>query len=338
MGMELLRGRCARVVAIGLLMASIFGICATTPLETTSGSNSENKREGKGRVTGKNRRATKFLNGFEKNTQGLDNHEMSRDELKDYLRNELGSEHFDDESEVAVGVDEAFSNVDVGRDGTISLSEMTTFWAKLTSLKSVDDVVDWVKYSVQLPQYEKNFRENAITGYDLPTLLEDKGEVLRTDLGITNRLHRKIILRGITTRLLGIGKLPLQMNNVICTLLPNCNGVHIDWAPIPNTRKTEAAEKNIENNGQTVATVESLINAAQKEAQLQEQVPVHLYRFKRALIENKENSSEGSLPNKVDDKDHVVKKLPFLDESANKPGSIYRFKAQSWNLFGASKY
>ena len=175
--MGLLRRRCDRAVAIVLLLISIFGICATTLLaETASGSNSQSKREGKSTVTGKNRRATKFLNGFEKNTQGLDNHEMSRDELKDYLRNELGSEHFDDESEVAVGVDEAFSNLDVGRDGTISLSEMTTFWGKLTSLKSVDDVVDWVKYSVQLPQYEKNFRENAITGYDLPTLLENGGK------------------------------------------------------------------------------------------------------------------------------------------------------------------
>ena len=155
---------------------------------------------------------------------------------------------------------------------------------------------------------------------------------------MANRLHRKIILRGITTRLLGIGKLPLQMNNVICTLLPNCNGVQIDWAPITHAKKTEAAEKNIENSGQPVATVESLINAAEKEAQLQEQVPVHLYRFKRVVIEKKDNSSEVLLLNKGYDKDRVIKNLPFLDESANKPGSIYRFKAQSWNLFGASKY
>ena len=55
---------------------------------------------------------------------------MSRDELKDYLRNELGSEHFDDESEVAVGVDEAFSNVDVGRDGTIKFKRNDNFLGK----------------------------------------------------------------------------------------------------------------------------------------------------------------------------------------------------------------
>ena len=53
--------------------------------------------------------------------------------------------------------------------------------------------------------------------------------VLNTDLGIKNKLHRKIILRAALLRLLGIGKIPPPINNMYCYLLPNCNGIEIDW-------------------------------------------------------------------------------------------------------------
>ncbi len=312
--------------------------------------------------SGKNRRATNFLNGFEKNTEGLDDHEMSREELKDYLRNELGSEHFDDDSEVNIGVNEAFNNVDVGGDGTISLNEMTSFWSKLKSLKTVENVVDWIKYSVQLPQYEDAFRNNAITGYDLPTLLEGKGEVLKIDLGIQNTLHRKIILRSITTRLLGIGRMPLPVKNMSCYLLPNCKGIEIDWKVDETTHdegdevekhnyeKSDNSEYYNDSNDDSnndnkkprnfpIATVESIIQAAEEEARSQEQIPVHLYRFKRVAIDDKADKAKKRFSYKqYDDKNYICKKLPFIDEQANIPGTIYQYKVQSWNLFGASKW
>lgn len=321
---------------------------------TTNGNGGKSVRK---KPSGKNRRATNFLNGFEKNTEGLDDHEMSREELKDYLRNELGSVHFDDDREVNSGVNEAFNNVDVGGDGTISLNEMTNFWAKLKSLKTVENVVDWIKYSVQLPQYENTFRDNAITGYDLPTLLEGNGEVLKRDLGIQNTLHRRIILRSITTRLLGIGKMPLPLKNMSCYLLPNCNGIEIDWRvdEITPDEKDEIEDyideeyDNNDNNNDAnptnfpVATVESIIKAAEEEAKSQEQIPVHLYRFKRIGIEDKPSNTKSTMKKRLsykqfEDKDYICKKLPFIDGHANVPGTIYQYKVQSWNLFGASKW
>ena len=285
--------------------------------------------------TGENKRATKFLSGFEKETEGVDNHEMSRGELEDYLKNELGSEHFDDDSEVTVGVNQAFENVDVGGDGTISLTELTSSWDKLNDLKTVDDVADWIKYSVLLPQYEDNFRNNAITGYDLPSLLEGKGDVLNTDLGIKNKLHRKIILRSITTRLLGIGKIPPPINNMYCYLLPNCNGIEIDWDVEANH------DEDDDNEEGSLAVVESIMQDA--EATSQEQIPVHLYRIKRLMIENAPKGMKSKMKKRLNhktfvDKDQTCKKLPFFDENANVPGMIYRYKMQSWNLFGASKW
>jgi hypothetical protein len=71
-------------------------------------------------------------------------------------------------------------------------------------LASVDDVVDWVIHGIQLPQYADAFHDNAISSYDLSSLLEDHGEPIETVLGVTNPLHRKKIVRAITVRLVGV--------------------------------------------------------------------------------------------------------------------------------------
>lgn len=59
---------------------------------------------------------------------------------------------------------------------------------------SVDEVADWITHAVQLPQYRDAFVANSITGYDFPALLENTGESLRLDLGVTNKLVQPPLL------------------------------------------------------------------------------------------------------------------------------------------------
>jgi Ca2+-binding EF-hand superfamily protein len=254
------------------------------------------------------RRASKFFHSVEKKTEGPDDQVIRKDELKDLLENSLGSEHFDDASEVADGVDEAFSKIDVGGDGSISLSEMTSFWSRLDSLQSVNDVADWVRYAVQLPQYEETFRKNAITGYDLPTLLEGKGRLLKDELGIQNNLHRRIITRSINTRLLGIGKLPSRRHRLICTVLPNCEGIELNWDMYWSDESVPT--------GQT------------------EFIPIHLYRVKRRRVH------PGGPKRSSWSDDAIVHSFPFLHSafSDKDKDAFFSYKVQAWNLFGPSNW
>jgi hypothetical protein len=48
------------------------------------------------------------------------------------------------------------------------------------------------------------FRTAAVTGYDLPSLLERDGQSLKDDVGVESGLHRKQIMRAITMKLLGV--------------------------------------------------------------------------------------------------------------------------------------
>lgn len=51
-------------------------------------------------------------------------------------------------------------------------------------------VVDWVVHGLGLPQYALAFRRNAVTALDFPLLVDDGGATLRSDLGVTSRLHQ----------------------------------------------------------------------------------------------------------------------------------------------------
>jgi hypothetical protein len=50
------------------------------------------------------------------------------------------------------------------------------------------------------------FRENKVTGYDFPEIVDDGAETLKQDLGITKDIFVRKLTRGIKMRMLGIGR------------------------------------------------------------------------------------------------------------------------------------
>ena len=55
-------------------------------------------------------------------------------------------------------------------------------------------------------QYADAFRNATITGFDFPSLLEDNGRLLETELGISSTTARAKIMSVIRMKLLGVAK------------------------------------------------------------------------------------------------------------------------------------
>ncbi|KAJ1623338.1 hypothetical protein T492DRAFT_912673, partial [Pavlovales sp. CCMP2436] len=129
---------------------------------------------------------------------------LDRSELRELILGELGGHS----PEVEAQLRTALRNVDRNVDGLLTADELESYRAQLGTSLSVDEVVDWVEHAVQLPQYAHAFRENAIVGHDFRGLLENGGELLRDELGVESRLHRRQLSRAISMQLYGMGEPP----------------------------------------------------------------------------------------------------------------------------------
>ena len=75
------------------------------------------------------------------------------------------------------------------------------------------------------------FKDNVVTGYDFPELVENNGEALEKELGIEKQSFRKKIIRHIHARMLGIGTVPTPPGRVLHQLIPeSCSTVGISWS------------------------------------------------------------------------------------------------------------
>lgn len=87
----------------------------------------------------------------------------------------------------------------------ITKDEMEGYQKRL--LKSVS-VVDWVKHGLQLPQYALSFEHNAIAWDDFILIIRDSDQILEDDLKIFSKLHKRKIIKGMKSLVLGLGDLP----------------------------------------------------------------------------------------------------------------------------------
>lgn len=101
-------------------------------------------------------------------------------------------------------------------------------WCVAGKFMSAAEVAQWVTHAVQLPMYSDVFLANSITGFDFPALLENDGQSIHEDLGVTNRLHRRQIMRAIQMRLLGVGDVPDQPMQPLHSPV-SCEAVNLKW-------------------------------------------------------------------------------------------------------------
>jgi len=150
-------------------------------------------------------------------------------ELSDFVTQKIGGSAFDADDEVEEGVSNAMAAIDGDNDGGLDPSDMFAYWTELESLLTADEVAEWIVHAVQLPESVGNiFKENVVTGYDFPELVENDGEALHAELGIEKPSFRKKIVRHIRTRMLGVGTVPAAPP-AFDHKLESCSAASLRW-------------------------------------------------------------------------------------------------------------
>lgn len=90
----------------------------------------------------------RFFDAIDENKNGG----LDKSEIKKYIANEIGSKHFDEETEIDGGVERMMSQVDTSKGGTVSARELDSHWSAKESYLTVHAVADWVAKGLQLPQ------------------------------------------------------------------------------------------------------------------------------------------------------------------------------------------
>ncbi|XP_072256064.1 stromal interaction molecule 1 isoform X3 [Pyxicephalus adspersus] len=92
-----------------------------------------------------------------------------------------------------------------GEDKLISVEDLWKTWKASDVYNwTVDEVVEWLKNYVELPQYEETFRKLELSGRDMPRLAITNATMTGTLLKMTDRSHRqKLQLKALDTVLFG---------------------------------------------------------------------------------------------------------------------------------------
>lgn len=151
-------------------------------------------------------------------------------ELAGFVRQKIGGSAFDADDEVEAGVSNAMAAIDRDNDEVLDRNDVFAYWMKLESLLTADEVAEWVVHAVQLPESVGDiFKENVVTGYDFPELVENDGDALEKDLGIEKSSFRKKIVRHIHARMLGIGTVPTAPPK-FDHRLESCSTASLSWS------------------------------------------------------------------------------------------------------------
>eukprot|EP00591_Stephanopyxis_turris_P010510 CAMPEP_0195528426 /NCGR_PEP_ID=MMETSP0794_2-20130614/30550_1 /TAXON_ID=515487 /ORGANISM="Stephanopyxis turris, Strain CCMP 815" /LENGTH=691 /DNA_ID=CAMNT_0040659557 /DNA_START=90 /DNA_END=2162 /DNA_ORIENTATION=+ len=169
--------------------------------------------------------AWKFFSHVDRDGDGM----LRASEVASFISNEIGGSDFDSSFEVESEVNTVMKHLDRNDDDGLDQGDVHAYWNKLESLLTADEVAEWVVHAVQLPDYiGKIFKENSVTGYDFPELVENDGESLKKDLGIAKKSFRKKLVSHIHARMLGIGDVPVGPSGTKHTV-ENCSTVKFSW-------------------------------------------------------------------------------------------------------------
>lgn len=180
----------------------------------------------------------------------------------------------------------------------------------LASLLTVEEVALWATHSMHMPaDVVQVFMNHSVTGFDFPELIENNGELIETELGVTRRNLKKRLLRGMIMRFTGMGKLP-QAPGKLNVVQSGCNQIQVQW-------------DRVGSNG----------------------FPVHKYLVQRLQLDSAQTGAMSSKTNKwetvyEDTGDHFIDSFAVGSASAsNTVGALYRtYRLSAWNVIGRSEY
>ncbi len=80
---------------------------------------------------------------------------------------------------------------------------------------------------VKYMYYNRIFRENHVTGYDFPELVENKGQAIIDELNIDVKFRTKIV-RAVNGRMFGIGQVPSKPGGIEARI-ESCSTISLTW-------------------------------------------------------------------------------------------------------------
>ncbi|XP_012995940.3 stromal interaction molecule 2 isoform X1 [Esox lucius] len=187
-------------------------------------------------------------------------------------------------------------------DQHITVEELWKGWkASEVHNWTTDDTVRWLKESVELPQYERNFRDFRINGNTLPRLAANEPSFMSGQLKILDQRHKqKINLKALDAVLFG-PPLSLQHNwlkdfVLMVSILVGLGGC---WFAYVQNKSSKV------HMGQMMKDLESLQSAEQSLTELQE-------RLEKAQEENRTVAVEKqNLEQKMRDEINGAKKEAY---------------------------
>eukprot|EP00607_Mallomonas_marina_P000462 CAMPEP_0182439186 /NCGR_PEP_ID=MMETSP1167-20130531/86283_1 /TAXON_ID=2988 /ORGANISM="Mallomonas Sp, Strain CCMP3275" /LENGTH=640 /DNA_ID=CAMNT_0024632829 /DNA_START=8 /DNA_END=1927 /DNA_ORIENTATION=- len=152
------------------------------------------------------------------------NDNVTFEEISTFVRDH----DFDLESEESA-VANIFKSLDSNGDRILHREDFKELWASIGSALSVEEVGEWAEHAQQLPEVvAQQFLKHRITGYDFPELVEDDGELLEKELGITRHGLKKRVLKSMKLILLGAIQKPIAPS-LLSAVPITCSRVKIDW-------------------------------------------------------------------------------------------------------------
>jgi len=174
-----------------------------------------------------NESSISFFQSVDKDGDGI----LRAAEVANFLEHEIGdTSSFVTSYEISSEANRVIRALDQNEDETVEQRDIMEYWDHMDNLLTAEEVEEWVVNAVQLPEYVgRIFKENAVTGYDFAELVENNGEILKTELGITKLSFVKKIVNLMHARMLGIGNVPEAPKNFKYKVEENCHSVTFNW-------------------------------------------------------------------------------------------------------------
>lgn len=170
----------------------------------------------------------KSSSSFFKMIDDNSNGHISVDELKQFVVH-TGGQSLDEQGEIQSAVANVLLSLDDNLDKVVKKSDLAKFLVRQASLLSAQDVADWLTHSLHMPPSIVDiFYHKSYTGYDFPELIENNGELIETELEITQPHLKRRLQRGIIMRFTGMGRLPATPTQFNASQY-DCNSMKLYW-------------------------------------------------------------------------------------------------------------
>jgi len=325
-----------------------------------------------GHTIGDSHRSSKSSQSFFASVDLDGDGQILKPELSYFLSQMIGGSAFDDDKEIEDEIGSIMDKMDLEGDGKLEMGDVNSYWEKLESLLTVDEVAEWIVHAGQLPMEVGNiFRKNHVTGYDFPELVEDKGIALKNELNIDKSTYRKKIVRAVNSRLFGIGTVPYQVDGVI-PAIESCSTITLKWnkaqtdnLPVHKYRVTRRAiggsnmksQMGIHLKQHTSNPVKSLSSSGltkNDNGKKVHDVDIDIFQSEalvqapsKAVSETSQDTCES--PNATFDFDSIAQSMSEWTtvydgsetecvDSGLERGQGYIYRIQAWNLVGKSPW